>query len=294
MSLPFAPFTFSNNTADANSLADLVRLTQQACIVANVSILLAGCVTVYDLVKTFRIVSTVASRRLGVLKNLIAAVACLFCTVCTVSAFSSANQVCGVVVHIVGLSYPLCKFGSYLFLFGKSRLVRPLVAMNLFERALLAATSLIVPFAVCCGIWVQGALVERNHIDGATNEVTTVTACFPRVPPALAIVMMSADVLVSIGYIALFVEPLYNKAFVEVRFHGLIMRNLIACLATIIGTAGAMVWIVLCDYNTVCSGDIMRVTIFCGGVLDLMAQKGLWPRHSEQPGRCRFKSWLHR
>lgn len=184
------------------------------------------------------------------------------CTICVYTTGSTCQQV----THIVGFTYPFCKFWTYLFLFVKNRLVRPLEKLTGFEKLLLFATSLVVVFAACCGIWVTGKtmVVQEN------NNVSA--ACYPDVPPILAIIMICADVILSIGYIILFYLPLKNLAQHDPKYHRLIQKNFIGCLITIIGTILCMSWILLCDYNFVSfhgHSEFLKVTIYAGGTLDI-------------------------
>jgi hypothetical protein len=166
---------------------------------------------------------------------------------------------CSTIGHFCGVAYPLCKFGAYIFLFFKNRLVRPLSVVSRFEKVLLVATVAIVPFSICCGIWVEGKFAIKNET----------VACYPHVPPILASIMIGADVIVSLGYIILFVEPLRNLAQHEAKYHDLIKRNFVACVITILGTVCTMAWIIICDYDVFGYGDKIIITTFCGGVVDV-------------------------
>lgn len=213
-----------------------------------------------------RVNANALGRHLGQSKLMACITGSLFILACTICAFST-GLTCEGVTHLVGFTYPFCKFWTYLFLFLKNRLVRPLDKLTLFEKILLFATTLVILFAVCCGIWVQGKTMEV-----LTLNQGTLSACYPDVPPSLAIIMIAADVLVSIGYIILFTIPLRNLAQHDPKYHKLIWKNFIACIITVLGTVLCMSWILLCDYNIVSFhgySEFLKVTIYAGGTLDI-------------------------
>ena len=128
---------------------------------------------------------------------------------------SSNYDACVGFSKVAGLGYVLCKASAYLFFFVKQRLVqvRPHASsssssaslrasgpagsrLSLMEKVSLAITLGVIPFAGTVAWQLTG---ESNKLDGT---------CEVWMPLVLNLVMISADMLLSLTYLWLFLKPL--------------------------------------------------------------------------------------
>ena len=180
-----------------------------------------------------------ASRRV-VFSKLISSIATNVMQIMTFAAINATAMQCDIRARLSCGLYVLAKFVIYTFLFFKSRLVRPLSRMTMFEK-----------FVGCCTL---GMLIFAGIVTGLTSGILYNQICVVNVPVYLVGIMSGADTMISIAYLRLFLLPLRTLTRYESKsttYKPLLHRNAFACILAVVCTVVFMIYIALVEFDGV-------------------------------------------
>ena len=136
------------------------------------------------------------------------------------------------------------------FLFTKSRLVRPKSSYNRLEKLTIVGTCIMPAFGVFSSFFAHGQINDGTcGYDIATFQVRSPSvsralfvACSIYAPFGLALFLLCGDALLNVLYLLLFIAPLRRLQGAKAsKTRVLVSRNVRVCILSICSTFSAMV-----------------------------------------------------